>query len=153
MNPTFPSSLSDRSAREAARQPTPDSRPRRLHLPADRTTPLHARRLIRLRLPAWEWCPAPDRELVVTAANELVTNAVEHARTGQRLDLDLVEEHLRIAVRDHAPLPRSEHERLRGPRPGRGLDIVDALATDWGVVPYDDGKTLWAGFTGRDARR
>jgi hypothetical protein len=125
----------------------------RWSLPAERTTPLRARHLVRLRLAAWEWCPAPDRELVVTAANELVINAVLHARTRLHVDLDLVRERLRVAVRDHAPLPRDERERLDGPRPGRGLDIVDALATDWGVVHRDDGKTLWAGFDGWEAPR
>ena len=76
--------------------------------------------------------------LVVT---ELVTNAVVHAGGAIELRTTLDGERLRIEVVDSSSAP----PRLRDPGDGgRGLRIVDELATDWGVVRDDGaGKTTW----------
>ena len=83
-----------------------------------------------------------DANLIAT---ELATNAVLHTRDGFAVVLTRRPEGtIRIAVRD-ASLVRPRPRRA-GPfeGSGRGLRIVDALATAWGVDPLSDGKVVWA---------
>jgi anti-sigma regulatory factor (Ser/Thr protein kinase) len=83
-----------------------------------------------------------DRAVLV--ANELVTNAVVHARTEIRVRLELRGDRLHIAVRDGSP------GLLRVVAPdwqaegGRGLRLVEQLARAWGVNRHPDGgKVVW----------
>jgi anti-sigma regulatory factor (Ser/Thr protein kinase) len=85
---------------------------------------------------------------VVLVASELVGNAVLHgaAAAGHALDVSWEIEAQAVVVRvlDGSPeLPRhrSTNENETG---GRGLDIVAALASDWGVRRNDGGKQVWA---------
>ena len=85
-----------------------------------------------------------DHEAVVLMADELAANAVEHARTPftVRIVVERFAVHIEVAD-DAARLPI-----LRNPEPlatsGRGMQIVDHYATDWGVDSHpDDGKTVW----------
>jgi anti-sigma regulatory factor (Ser/Thr protein kinase) len=82
-----------------------------------------------------------DLLLVVT---ELVANAVDHARTAFSVTLTLVGRTVRIEVEDESVQP----PRLRPPDPfatrGRGLQIVDALATAWTSTPHAHGKIVRA---------
>jgi anti-sigma regulatory factor (Ser/Thr protein kinase) len=87
-------------------------------------------------------------EVIDSAAvmvSELATNAVRHADSEFTLSIDRDAAQIRVAVTDAAEsLPR-----LRSPSPkehsGRGLQIVDALADEWGVAEMIDraGKTVW----------
>jgi anti-sigma regulatory factor (Ser/Thr protein kinase) len=78
-------------------------------------------------------------------ASELVTNAVIHARTELRLQLELRGDLLHLAVRDGNPwmlrlviVPGPQAEG------GRGLWLVDQLAQAWGVNRHPDGgKLVW----------
>lgn len=77
-------------------------------------------------------------------ANELVTNAILHAGTGLRLRLEVRGDLLHIAVRDHSP----RLVRVIAPDPqapgGRGLWLVEQLASAWGMHAYPDGgKVVW----------
>lgn len=102
-----------------------------------------ARRRLAAQLQTWQ-INMPDSEPVLLVAYELVTNAVEHARTGCVLHLALDECRLHISVDDHRPDPH------RLPQPGvhdghgYGLLIVEGLSRHWGVTPHDDGKSVWA---------
>ncbi|MFD9218631.1 ATP-binding protein [Streptomyces sp. NPDC060064] len=79
---------------------------------------------------------------------ELAANAVTHARVPGRdfeLRLALCPTTLRIEVSD------ARGDREPAPKPptpdsetGRGLLLVDALSTDWGVADRVIGKTVWA---------
>jgi anti-sigma regulatory factor (Ser/Thr protein kinase) len=80
-------------------------------------------------------------ELIVS---ELVTNAVNasSARLSVRLTVD--DERLRIGVRDDVggePKPRTAAPTDQA---GRGLAVVVALSTAWGVIPNHKGKLVWA---------
>jgi anti-anti-sigma factor len=85
-----------------------------------------------------------DRAVLV--ASELVTNAVIHARGPLGLRLELVAGRLHLAVADESP-------RLLGlaadpgdleAEGGRGLLVVDQLASAWGVRhPPEGGKVIW----------
>lgn len=87
----------------------------------------------------------PDEitEVAVLLTSELVTNGIVHAGTPMRLDIDLDERHLRVALADQAP--RAPQRRsLEGTRlTGRGIHLVETLARDWGVEPTPSGKTVW----------
>ena len=129
----------------AQRRPVrPDGRRRELVLPADATAPGRARAF--LRSAAQEW--GVDDDLVQDAAmvlTELVANAVDHARTASTLALGLTHEGLCVAVRDTCPgpVPRPAPIDPTAAR-GRGLQMVDALTTAWGVTLHTGGKTVWA---------
>jgi anti-anti-sigma regulatory factor len=90
---------------------------------------------------------AASSELVAT---ELVANAVQHARTPFDLTITRTDRNIHLAVRDYA----AQLARLVGPggetEPGgRGLIIVEALATWWGCTPTRDGKVTWATMSAR----
>jgi anti-sigma regulatory factor (Ser/Thr protein kinase) len=83
--------------------------------------------------------------LIPTAAllvSELVTNSVLHGAGPIELCARWAGETLRVDVADRGPgLPAL---RPAGDLDGRGLHIVEALSTRWGVSPFDDaGKTTW----------
>jgi anti-anti-sigma regulatory factor/anti-sigma regulatory factor (Ser/Thr protein kinase) len=89
----------------------------------------------------------PDSELVdraVLLADELVTNAIVHARTEFRLRVALSGNQLRLAVHDDSP--RQPRLALLGPESetGRGLRLVEQTAKAWGVHHHaEGGKTVW----------
>lgn len=92
--------------------------------------------------------PGPAADLVSSdaalAISELATNSVRagsaHFTIGFTVELDCV----RIGVHDSAAgLPRQRRAN-RTDVNGRGLEIVDALATEWGTASYADGKEVWA---------
>ena len=81
-----------------------------------------------------------DAALIVT---ELATNAVVHARSEFTVAIASSGGAVRIEVRDgstHAPTTRVPSPSMTG---GRGLSIVDALASAWGVLRAGDGKVVW----------
>ena len=76
-------------------------------------------------------------------ASELVTNAVVHTRGPLRLRLELVAGRLHLAVADVSPrlLGLAADPDAEG---GRGLLVVDQLASSWGVQhPPEGGKVIW----------
>ena len=106
-------------------------------------SPTQARHFVIDTLAAWE-CGAPldDAALIAT---ELATNAVLHAGTGFTVVVSRRPGGtIRIAVRD-ASMVRPRPRRA-GPleSSGRGLRLVEALATDWGADFLPDGKVIWA---------
>jgi anti-sigma regulatory factor (Ser/Thr protein kinase) len=78
-------------------------------------------------------------ELMVS---ELATNCVLHARTDFELAVQSRGE-IRVEVRDTGPgQPVPQSPKPQEPS-GRGLRIVEAMSSTWGVVPSRDGKTVW----------
>jgi anti-sigma regulatory factor (Ser/Thr protein kinase) len=77
-------------------------------------------------------------------ATELFTNAVEHG-AGENVTVTAfsADETLYVEVVDEGegdPRPRAgEPADTRG----RGLVVVDQLASDWGVLPAAEGKAVW----------
>ena len=83
-----------------------------------------------------------DAELVAT---ELVANVVDHARTPCRLDVSVTDDGLLIEVRDFYPCPPPQPRPVSlSSRRGRGLHVVAAVSSRWGVTPFPDGKSVWA---------
>ena len=86
-----------------------------------------------------------DATLIVT---ELVANAIRHAGTTIGVRLRRIPEGLRLEVSDGSPRqvrPASPSLLDEG---GRGLALVDALATHYGVEGHPTGKTVWVELHG-----
>ena len=115
---------------------------RSLDIPHDPIGSGLAREMVRETLAEWAMEGLLDEaELVVS---ELVTNAVTHGGSACRLELSHSSGALRIEVIDEgegSPEPQpydssSEH--------GRGLVLVSAMSTSWGVESAPEGKKVWA---------
>ena len=76
--------------------------------------------------------------------SELATNALVHARTEFQVTVaHLHDDGRRIAVTDgnaHVPEPRMAPADATT---GRGLALVDAMASAWGAHRHGRGKTVW----------
>jgi two-component sensor histidine kinase len=86
-----------------------------------------------------------DVDTVLLLVSEVVTNAVRHAATPFELTITVDGPQVTVAVVDH---DRAHPPKVRNPQPndtsGRGLRIVDELATSWGSEPVaDDAKRVW----------
>lgn len=96
-----------------------------------------------------------DREALAYVAtmlvSELVTNAVLHASSELTVVVRLDGAQGRIEVHDRSPqLPMRKHySALSGT--GRGLLMVERVASHWGAEPTSNGKIVWAEFDGRSA--
>jgi anti-anti-sigma regulatory factor len=87
---------------------------------------------------------ADTAALIVT---ELVANAVQHAGTPIRLGVTLGRRRLYISVRDGSPRPVRRTGADDEAESGRGLLIVEGLASAWGSTPMGAGKIVWATMT------
>lgn len=86
------------------------------------------------------WGVVPDETVLVV--HELASNAATHARTPYSVVLIRYDGHVRVEVSDRhraASLPTSS-----GLHAGLGFVIVRKLATNWGLLIQDAGKTIWA---------
>jgi serine/threonine-protein kinase RsbW len=114
--------------------------------------PRLARGFVRDTLRAWGFDSLVDAATLVTS--ELVTNCLRHAHSGATLSVRLSPVALRIGVCDPSsrlPLVRQPDEDETG---GRGMLIVDALASRWGTdLRPGDGKEVWAEFARPDVER
>jgi anti-sigma regulatory factor (Ser/Thr protein kinase) len=130
-----------------AGEPSADSATMRTKLPADLTSARQARSAVRQALAGWGMGHlSGDAELL---ASELVANAAEHgdgtpiglalrrhAEPGERPGLT-------CEVTDGSPAMPKRTEPGPDAERGRGLAIVEALATSSGVRASDAGKTSW----------
>jgi DNA-binding NarL/FixJ family response regulator len=113
-----------------------------LALPAEAASAQQARRFLSSQITIWGCEHLLENALLVVS--ELVANAVSHAGTACRLRIGLQRDVLRIEVEDFGPgtpepqVPSPEHTN------GRGLQIVSAVSTAWGISPIDGGKVVWA---------
>ncbi|WP_406292980.1 SpoIIE family protein phosphatase [Embleya sp. NBC_00888] len=105
------------------------------------------RRFLRDVLQRWSLLPMlDDLEVLVS---EVVTNALIHAHSEVDLRLRAYRHRIRVEVRDSDPYPPvpttllQDDARNVEAESGRGLLIVDALATAWGSSPAGRGKTTW----------
>jgi anti-sigma regulatory factor (Ser/Thr protein kinase) len=118
----------------------------RAALPADTTAPGLARRFLDETLATW----AVDEDVVMTAqlcVSELVTNAVIHTGTRPEMTVELDDECLTVLVHDHGDEGDGDVALTAEADPirvsGRGLTLVDAMSSAWGVQQTPDGTTVW----------
>jgi hypothetical protein len=82
-------------------------------------------------------------ETVVMLVSEVTTNVVIHARSMMTLRMDVNKPRVKVWVEDCStacPHPRSADDDDEG---GRGLWLVEALASSWGCEMTPTGKQVW----------
>lgn len=88
-----------------------------------------------------------DRVIVDDALlciSELVTNALQAECSVISVCVELSAQRLRISVHDDAGgTPTVRSPDWTDPH-GRGLLIISAVSTSWGVRPFEAGKEVWA---------
>ena len=86
-------------------------------------------------------------EAAELGVSELVTNAVLHARTAVTVTVRTTGGRVRVEVRDTSPLPVQPRHFALTSTTGRGLQLVAALSSGWGVeappAGEGPGKTVW----------
>lgn len=99
----------------------------------------------RLQGLATRWGLSEDETFtLLTVVNELVANVVDHARTPCRVTVRRAGSVLRVLVTDYSDVPpRLQPQDVRAAR-GRGLQLIDSLAAQWGWTAHRRGKTVWA---------
>jgi anti-sigma regulatory factor (Ser/Thr protein kinase) len=85
----------------------------------------------------------------VLVMSELLSNAIRHARplpgANVQVAWALEEDAIEVAVSDGgAPTTPSRTHASVSALGGRGLDIVEYLASRWGIRSDDCGQTVWA---------
>ncbi|MGH9104998.1 MAG: ATP-binding protein [Acidimicrobiales bacterium] len=101
-----------------------------------------ARRTVKASLHSWDLEGfADDAALLVT---ELVANAVRHAGSEVEVSVVLRPASVRVEVVDFVPSGLVEAvQAADDAEGGRGLAIVESLASRWGVSTHARGKTVW----------
>jgi two-component sensor histidine kinase len=119
------------------------TRPRRRIFPGRADQIAHARDFTRRALGA---CPVLDEAVLLVS--ELTTNALQHTATGGAGSFQLTicqgGAALLIVVKDDGsdkiPVPSSGDALAEG---GRGLDLVEQIASRWGHCSSQHGRTIW----------
>jgi len=125
--------------------PADEVRRATVRLPSGPTAPREARAFLRRTLGDWQ----VDEDTVDSAelcVSVLVTNAVIHTGTAAELTVRLDDEALTVLVRDGGSSGTvSRSVGLVDPMTisGRGLGLVDAVATTWSAEQGADGTTVW----------
>jgi len=111
-------------------------------LPAVLSSASAARQVVRLAGARWMGTEALDTLELLTS--EIVTNALLHGRAEPHLVVTVRGQTVRVAVDDQPsgwPRPKAVPVLSQS---GRGLALVDALASSWGVEQLpEDRKRVW----------
>jgi len=92
------------------------------------------------------WGEAALRDDVDLVLSELLANAVLHAPGPARVVVERDTAGVRLEVRDTSPVPPLRRISGRSATTGRGLNLVNALCSSWGVSERGDGepgKSVW----------
>jgi len=114
-----------------------------LDVPAESSAPGTARSWLRTMLGRWG-VDNDLRQRALLGVNELVTNALLHARSPAHVELDLDERRLLVLVTDRGlgssvAVQDTDPSAVRG----RGLALVEAVADAWGNERTSRGTTVW----------
>lgn len=100
-----------------------------------------ARRFTRNQMKIWGLAAIADNAILMIS--ELVTNAILHGGEGAVLTLLANDLKIRAEVRDSSPAMPIVRSYSETATTGRGMVIVDALASAWGTYAVDGGKVVW----------
>jgi anti-sigma regulatory factor (Ser/Thr protein kinase) len=117
----------------------------RLSLHRDATAAAAARKKARDTLSRWRLDALADS--VVLVVSELVTNAVRYGRQPIGLTMRARQHDVCVEVRDANPALPSRDNAPDTAESGRGMDIVETVASTSGVIEIPgDGKDVFATF-------
>jgi anti-sigma regulatory factor (Ser/Thr protein kinase) len=120
----------------------PEVRRAATHLAPVRRSPSAARHFVTEMLRRWHLDSAVEPTALLIS--ELVTNAVVHAGTDVQIVLEAVDDTVHVEVIDlNRRLPVSRFAPYDDLQTGRGLTLLESVATAWGVAPLEHGKAVW----------
>jgi hypothetical protein len=95
---------------------------------------------------------AVDLDEIVLLVSELATNAVIHAKTDFAVRIRIDPLPVRVELQDWSPnQPDLLNPGIDEPS-GRGIMIVDAFASSWGVSFHEIGKRVWFEYESQQGR-
>ena len=112
-----------------------------LELPARPSSPAQARRFVADVLRQHGVNGVTGDCMLLTS--ELVTNALLYARSAVDLTVRFGPGLVHVAVGDESPLPPVPRSAGVEAESGRGLALVEAISTSWGVEAAGRGKQVW----------
>ncbi|MFY1585643.1 ATP-binding SpoIIE family protein phosphatase [Micromonospora sp. WMMD734] len=119
------------------------SRSAGMEMPAEPTAPSRVRHWMTAQLAEWQ-VPEAVIGAAVLCTSELTTNALLHAGTAARVEIDLSPERLLVSVADsgtRGTVTRAQTDTLSSR--GRGLGLIEQLSDAWGTDPTVRGSTVW----------
>ncbi|MEH0973250.1 SpoIIE family protein phosphatase [Micromonospora sp. CPCC 205546] len=119
------------------------SRSASMEVPAEPTAPSRVRHWMTGQLTEWQ-VPESIIGAAVLCTSELTTNALLHAGTAARVEIDLSPERLLVSVADsgtRGTVTRAQTDTLSSR--GRGLGLIEELSDAWGTDPTVRGSTVW----------
>lgn len=112
-----------------------------LDLPPEPRSATRARQVTRQHLATS--CPQEAIDIASLLVTELVTNAVLHARTAIVLVVDVAPGRVLLRVGDGSNAKPVLRDHGTDASTGRGIALVDELASSWGVDRSRRGKEVW----------
>ncbi|MGW6852066.1 PAS domain S-box protein [Streptomyces virginiae] len=112
-------------------------------LDADPSSVGEGRRFLRSTLTAWGKDDEQLRETACLLVSELLSNAVRHGRGPLRLRLRQAGRELGVEVCDGSPVLPQARFAAPDAESGRGLLLVDSMASSWGTLPTAESKAVW----------
>jgi hypothetical protein len=97
-----------------------------------------------------QWGLGGLEETTLLLVTELISNGVRHAQTTLTLVLAFDGSRLYVGVSDHHHSPPVLAEGSLRAHHGWGLQLISALASDWGTRTSPDGKTVWFDLSADD---
>ena len=110
-------------------------------LPADGRAAGLARRVVRRRLEGWQLDDLLDTAVLLTS--EVVSNVIVHTASAPAIGLARDGAGVRVTVVDESPVPPRRRWHSATATTGRGLQMLQELADDWGWDPRGAGKAVW----------
>ncbi|WP_130509992.1 ATP-binding protein [Krasilnikovia cinnamomea] len=112
-----------------------------LDLPLGVDAPAAARRVVTAVLTSWGFREEHWLEATQVVVSELVTNAVRHGGGAVAVSIETHQEQVTLAVADGSSVvPRRRDPDEAG---GRGVAVIEALSSAWGVRDHQGGKQVW----------
>jgi anti-sigma regulatory factor (Ser/Thr protein kinase) len=112
-----------------------------IDLPADGMAAGLARRVVRDRLRDWDREDLLDDAVLL--ASEVVTNVLLHTVNAPALGVTREGAGIRVTVADGSSTPPRHRPHAAGATTGRGMELLQDLADDWGWNFVPGGKVVW----------
>ncbi len=101
-----------------------------------------ARRALARALDQWG-VGGDSADVAILLTSELVTNAIRHGAAPILLSAGFQASSLRVEVQDRVDGGVEMHDPDLDDEDGRGLQLVDVLADQWGWISHQRGKQVW----------
>jgi anti-sigma regulatory factor (Ser/Thr protein kinase) len=97
-----------------------------------------------------EWGMVSMREAVVLVASELITNTLLHTDSPPTVQLSATRSGIRLEIEDESGTHPRQRTYAVDATTGRGMMLVDSMASRWGTEARSTGKVVWCEFDCRN---